>query len=153
MHFGKRIQELEDRESVRDLTARYAYRINQGWNGMAVNAEAISEIFSVNASWACEAMNMKVQGREAIIKSLMEETREVRFAMHSYTNPLITISGGTAIGQWLFWVVSKPGFQQTNQVFMSQRVDYIRTDEGWRIHHLELFFGDMVRHKHVQSDT
>jgi hypothetical protein len=69
----------------------------------------------------------------------------VLFAMHSYSNPVIKVNGNLAMGNWLFWVISKFDKDKTNQVYMSQDIQYARTEEGWRIKQLSLHFGDIVK--------
>jgi putative polyketide hydroxylase len=143
----QRIKTLEDKEAIKDLTYQYALNINQGWNGITVNPNAFSKLFTEDAIWESSIMNIKEVGLENIIKSLIKETKSVLLAMHSYSNPVIKLSGNTATVNWLFWVVSKFEKGKTNQVFMSQDIQYLRTEKGWRIQNVSLHFGDIVKHK------
>jgi len=143
----QRIQILEDKEAIKDVTYQYASSINQGWNGITVNPNVFSEIFTEDAIWESSIMNIREVGLENIIKSLIKETQSVLLAMHSYSNPVIKLSGNIAIGNWLFWVVSKFEKGKTNQVFMSQDIQYLKTNNGWRIQNVSLHFGDIVKHK------
>ena len=36
----ERLQQLEDKEAIRDLMARYSFAINKGWNGKQVHVDA-----------------------------------------------------------------------------------------------------------------
>lgn len=47
----QRIQILEDKEAIKDITYQYALHINQGWNGIAVKPNALSAIFTTNDIW------------------------------------------------------------------------------------------------------
>ena len=141
----QRIQILEDKEEIKDITFQYALFINQGWNNTKINPEALSGVFTQDAIWESAAMNIREQGLENIIKSLMKETETLHFAMHNYSNPVIKINGNTATGNWLFWVVSKFEKDKTNQVFMSQDIQYLKTENGWRIQNISLHFGDIVK--------
>lgn len=143
----QRIQILEDKEAIKDITYQYALYINQGWNGININPNALSEVFADNSVWESPIMNIREVGLENIIKSLVKETQTVIFAMHSYSNPVIKINGNTAVGNWLFWVVSKMEKDKTNQVFMSQDIQYVKTENGWQIHNVVLHFGDIVKNK------
>ena len=64
--------------------------------------------------------------------------------MHSYTNPIIDISGDTATGNWLFWIGSKRNGGPANQVYMSEDIAYVRTGNGWRIKSVQIHFGMML---------
>lgn len=143
----QRIQLLEDKEAIKDITYQYALNINQGWNGININPNALSEVFANNAVWESPTMNIREVGLENIIKSLKTETQTVIFAMHNYSNPVIKINGNSATGNWLFWVVSKMEKDKTNQVFMNQDIQYLKTENGWRIQNVMLHFGDIVKHK------
>ena len=144
---SQRIQSLEDKEAVKDITYRYALYINQGWNGMQTNPDALREVLAEDAVWGSSQMNIHEIGIDNIIGSLREETKTVLFAMHSYSNPVIRVSGSTATGNWLFWVVSKLAKDTTNQVFMSQDIQYVRLEDGWRIQEVKLHFGDLLKHQ------
>lgn len=54
-----RIQRLEDIEAIKDVTARYSFNINKGWNGREVNPHAMPSIFATDATWECEALGIK----------------------------------------------------------------------------------------------
>ncbi|MFN8356343.1 MAG: nuclear transport factor 2 family protein [Spirosomataceae bacterium] len=143
----KRLQILEDKEAIKDLTYQYAFYINQGWNDIEINAESLMNIFTADAVWESQIMQIKVSGINDIINSLKEETKSVLFAMHSYSNPIIKIDDKTAKGNWLFWVISKMEKDKTNQVYMSQDIEYTNTSQGWRINSVRLNFGDIVKNK------
>lgn len=143
----QRVQALEDKEAIKDVTHQYALCINQGWNNMKINPEAFLEVFTKNAVWESTSMGIREEGLKNITQSFIIETQTVLFAMHSYSNPVIKITGNSATGNWLFWVTSKFKKDTTNQVFMSQDIHYIKTENGWRIQHIALHFGDIVKHK------
>ena len=143
----QRLQLLEDKEAIKDITYQYALNINQGWNGITINSNALSEVFAENAIWESPRMNIREVGLGNIIKNLVTEIQTVLFAMHSYSNPVIKINGNLATGNWLFWVVSKMEKDKTNQVFMSQDIEYTNTTNGWRINSVRLHFGDIVKNK------
>jgi hypothetical protein len=143
----QRIQILEHKEAIKDLTYQYASNVNQGWNGIKINPDALRNIFTNDAVWESPAMKISERGIDNIIKSLKTETQQMMFAMHSYSNPVIKIDGNTATGNWLLWVVSKKEKDKTNQVFMSQDIEYSNTATGWHISSVKLYFADIIKNK------
>lgn len=136
-----RIQRLEDIEAIKDVTYRYAFNINKGWNGKEINPEAMPSIFSKNASWESEALSIKRKGLDNIMDGLPDSTKNVEFSMHNFSNPIIQITGDKATGNWLFWVAAKHKGIATNEVYMSSDIEYIRIKDGWFIEAYNLLYG------------
>lgn len=82
-------------------------------------------------------------GKSAVIDMLADPTGSPDIAMHSFTNPIITVSGDTATGNWLIWVAQKVG-DENNQVFQSEDLVYERVDSEWRIKSIDLHFGTIL---------
>lgn len=143
----QRIQILEDKEAIKDLTYQYAFYVNQGWAGIEINPEALRNIFTIHAVWESPVMKILECGIDNIIRSLIAETKSIIVAMHNYSNPVIKIDGNKASGNWLFWVVSKMEKYKTNQVFMSQDIEYLKTSDGWHISSVRLHFADIIKNK------
>lgn len=135
----QRIQRLEDLESVKDLTARYADAVNQGWAGKTLDLNAIPDIFTADTRWTSVELGTTV-GADAIAAVLPAATAMVEFSMHAFLNPIITVDGDTATGSWLMWVASvfntEPG-----AVYMSADMTYTRTAKGWRIQTVDVHNG------------
>lgn len=140
----QRIQRLEDLEEIRNLTAKYAFAINKGWNGKVVHVEAMPSIFTTDARWESKAMKVTAEGLDEIMKALKEGTEHTDFSMHSYTNPVIELEGDRAAGNWLFWIASRRNGGPPNEVFMSEDIAYARTPDGWRIRRVDVHFGMML---------
>lgn len=140
----ERLLRLEDIEDIKNLTARYSFHINKGWNGKVVNVDAMPEIFVQDAKWESKAMKVKAEGLEEIMKALKEQTVNTDFSMHSYTNPIIDVNGDLATGNWLFWIASIRNGGVPNEVFMSEDIIYTRTLIGWRIKQVDVHFGMML---------
>lgn len=138
LNLEERIQRLEDIEAIKNVTARYSFNINKGWNGKEVNADAMPSIFAKDAKWESKAMNMYGTSLEQIVNGLPESTKNVEFSMHSFTTPVIEVDGDKATGNWLFWVASKHKEGAPNEVFMSTDITYVRTDKGWLIQTYQL---------------
>jgi ketosteroid isomerase-like protein len=135
-----RIQNLEDIEAIKKLTATYGLYVNKGWNGEVVNFDKLSDIFTDDARWKSAAMEADVTGVENIIALLETATAPGDLAMHSFTNPIIDIDGDTATANWLLWVAGTDGENGT-EVFQSEDLICVRTPQGWRIKSLNLHFG------------
>ena len=140
----ERLQQLEDKEAIRDLMARYSFAINKGWNGKQVHVDAMPSIFAEDARWESAAMKMKAEGLEEIMTTLVSATEHTDFSMHSFTNPVIDVEGDKATGNWLLWIGSRRNGGTPNEVFMSEDVTYVRTSEGWRIKMVDIRFGMML---------
>ena len=136
-----RIQRLEDIEAIKNVTARYSFDVNKGWNDKKIDVEAMPFIFAKDAIWESKDMNTSVKGVEQIMLDLLESTKNVEFSMHSFTNPIIEVDGDTATGNWLFWVASRNAGLAPNEVFMSAYIAYVRTEKGWLIQTFNLHFG------------
>ena len=140
----QRIQRLEDIEAIKDLTARYSFHINKGWNNKVVHVDAMPAIFAEDAIWESKAMKVKAIGLEEIMKALSEGTEHSDFSMHSYSNPIIDVEGEKATGNWLFWIGSKRNGGPANQVYMSEDITYVRTEKGWRVKTVDVHYGMML---------
>ncbi len=142
-----RIKRLEDIEAIKNLTARYSFAINKGWNGKEVQVETMPVIFTQDARWESKSMRVVAEGRDEIMKALKELTEHTDFSMHSYTNPILDVHEDRATGNWLFWIASRRNGGPPNEVFMSEDIAYLRTPEGWRIQRVDVHFGMMLNNK------
>jgi hypothetical protein len=126
-----RIRQLEDIEEIRNLTARFAYATNRGFDGQTLDVEMMPEIYASDARWE-GSHYPTTEGLEAIMASFPEATSAVDVVMHSFMNPIITVTGDTATGTWQLWLASV--WQgEFGAVYMNAEMTYTRTAEGWRI--------------------
>lgn len=139
----ERIQYLEDIESIKKLQATYGHYVDKGWNGKEVDFESLPALFTEDATWKCAAMDVDSKGVNNIIDMLKEATADGELGMHSFTNPIINIKGDQATGKYLLWVGVK-GNGVTNLVYQSEDVEYLRTDEGWKITAINLHFAQLL---------
>lgn len=137
----ERIQRLEDLEAIKRLTARYAFHVNKGWNGKVVDLDAMPTVFADDVSWNSWNSPVIQQGIEQGLKQLQEETDPIDFSMHSFTNPVIDLTGDEATGNWLMWIASQWKNAPPNEVFMSVDIKYVRKSPGWLIQALNFQFG------------
>jgi hypothetical protein len=139
----RRVQRLEDKDAIRDLTARYARCINKGWNGKLVDVEQIPTIFAPDAKWDSPDMGLSGVGSHAIMESLRAETAIIDFSMHAFLNPIVEVVGDSATGNWLMWIgVKREGGARL--VLLSIDLTYGRTADGWRITSALLHVGAMM---------
>jgi hypothetical protein len=135
----QRIRYLEDVESIKTLTARYADAVNKGWNGKSLDLDAIPELFTADACFTDHQLYTTV-GAAAIAAELPSATAMVDFSMHAFLNPSITVDGETATGSWLLWIASvidhRPG-----AAYLSADLGYLRTATGWRIRSVKVYDG------------
>ena len=136
-----RIQRLEDLAAIQNLQARYAHAVDQGWNSKQF--EDVAGFFTEDATLECAAFNLHAQGNHEISKTLGQGST-FSIAQHSFTNPVIEVTGNRATGQWLLWVGvrSEAG---ANMVFESEELEYVRTPDGWKIQSLKLYVAQMLK--------
>ena len=139
-----RLQRLEDLEAIRTLTASYAHAVDKGTNGKQVNFDLLPSMFASDARWTSAASKTDAQGRDNIVAMLHGSTAAVTFAMHSFTNPVISIEGDTAKAVWLLWVGIN-GEGGPNQVYQNEELTYVRGADGWLIQSIDLHFGQMLK--------
>ena len=137
------VQRLVDLEDIRSLTASYAHAVDKGLQGKGVDFAALPGLFTADATWNATGMAQPVAGIDNIVTSLRAGTAQIDFAMHSFSNPVITIDGDTAHAKWLLWVGIKTG-DTANMVLQGETLTYARTADGWRISTLDLQFGTML---------
>lgn len=140
---AQRIQRLEDIEALKDLTARYATAVNQGWAGETVDLAAVPTIFAADARWESPDMGILAEGLEAIVAALPDSTAMVDFSMHAFLNPVITVDHDNAAGSWLMWIASVID-KDPRAVYMSADMAYRRTDQGWRIQQVQIHQGMLL---------
>ena len=141
----ERITRLEHLEAIRQVTFRYAWYVNQGWNNYQIEPDKLDEIFTPDAVYQFPAAGLTAMSLSAIQRSLVEETKAVQFALHGFANPVIGLNGDLAEGKWLFSVVSQFEDLTLNQVYMSQEIDYRLLSIGWRISRIDLQIGRVIK--------
>jgi len=121
----------DDHAAIVDLTTRYADAINRGWGGKTVSPEAITDIFVPDGVFQHPGAAPTI-GATAIATALPDATASVPFAMHVFLNPILSINGDTADGQWLMWVAADDG-EDPRAAYLGADLAYTRTPDGWRI--------------------
>lgn len=139
-----RIQLLEDIEAIKKLQATYGHFVDQGWNSKQF--QDVSHFFTEEATFECAAFGINAKGNKQISESL-KLAGVFAIAQHSFTNPIIDVDGDNATGKWLLWVGVNGG--ESNIVFESEDVKYVRTSEGWKIQAIELSVAQMLKNQQL----
>jgi putative polyketide hydroxylase len=126
-----RLDALEDRDAIMNLTIRYADAINRGWNGKTVQPEAIPQLFTVDGTFKNPG-TPPTRGAESIAQGLTAATAPVPFAMHALLNPVLDIKDDVAKGNWLMWIAAS-GDDDARAAYLGADFTYTRTPGGWRI--------------------
>ncbi len=152
---ARRIQRIEDIEAIRALKARYAAYCDTGYP-----PDDLASLFTEDAIWESDMFG-RHEGRSGIRAFFTNAGRDIPFAMHYMTNPIITVDGDRGEGTWhLFQACT---FAEGNTPIWGSgkyREQYVRTAEGWKFQHLVLtscfwtpFERGWVKTRFVQDET
>lgn len=143
----QRLQAIEDTQEITTLKARYCHYCDGGWDRAPhTYYNEIADLFIEDGVWDARPLSELAEGREAI-RDLFKRLREVPFAMHFVTNPIIEVKGDTATGNWhamilLTGPVLATGPDENRQaaywLFGIYSEEYVRTPEGWRYKSLRM---------------
>jgi SnoaL-like domain len=130
---GARLAELVDRTEILDVYARYALGMDRG------DGELFASAWTEDAVWICEALNLDLRGKEAIIAyfdrgpGAAPSTPKVGGNIRLAANHHIVIDGERAVG-----TAEMASFKYTGELVHPYSVGvyddrFIRTSEGWRM--------------------
>lgn len=127
----RRIVELQDIESIRQLKAEYCDICDD-----AHDPDRIVGIFTPDCVW--ESEGIAVARGHAELRRLFEDfARRVSFSQHNVFNPRISVDGDRAHGSW--YLLGPFAFREgPRQMWIAIRYeeDYVRVDGCWKIGHL-----------------
>ena len=131
--FEARLQRLEDIEEIRQLKYRYCAYCDDNYN-----PDGIAGLFVADAVWNGGPFGVAT-GQAAIRELFSKAPSQIRFAVHMVVNPIIDVTGDTAVGRWYLWqpTVMRQG-DQALWLAAKYTDQYVRTAEGWRFKHLSL---------------
>lgn len=134
----ERLRAIEDREEIAQMQARYIDLNDGGWQGPThCHPEAVAALFTEDGIW--EGPPGRAQGHAAITE-LFRAFQAIPFIVHYVMNPLITVNGDTAHGEWHAIVTSTipPDGTDPKALWTLGKYinDYERTPAGWRLKHL-----------------
>jgi hypothetical protein len=123
-----RLQQLEDVEAIRRLKAEYCLACDDNYN-----PERLAPMFSEDAIWDGGVLGV-AEGREGIREFFRAASRQVPFALHYVTNPIINVDGHSATGHWLLWEPMTFNTEKGKQGIWhsaSYQDRYIKQDDQW----------------------
>jgi ketosteroid isomerase-like protein len=89
----QRVQEIEDRDEIRELTARYCWHVADG------EGEAVANLFSDDGIFDVTGADFKpVRGRDALLKFYRALVREPEVAIPFIQNHIVEVNGDEARG-------------------------------------------------------
>jgi putative polyketide hydroxylase len=135
-----RLHRLEDVAAIVEVTNRYADAINHGYAGRNIDLQTIETVFADDATYFGIDGEDTVESVEAIVAEMPSATAAVSFAMHTFLNPVISITGDTASAGWLMWVSSVIA-ENPGAAYLSADMTYTHTDLGWRIQTVRVHYG------------
>jgi hypothetical protein len=128
----RRLQGLEDIESIRSLKARYCQACDDDHNPVAVAA-----CFVEDGLWEGPGLGIHARGRPAIRDYIggVRASGRMRNSAHMVTNPIIEVDGDRATGQWrlLMLYTTKPVDATVEYYRIIGKYDeaYVRVDGAW----------------------
>jgi hypothetical protein len=98
---NKRIQILEDLESIKRLKADYAFACDDNYD-----LKKLEKLFVKNAVWDGGDDYGIYEGWDSIKKFYKGISENISCAMHYFTLPNIEVNGEIASGSWYMWMIS-----------------------------------------------
>jgi len=123
----------EDIEDIIQVKYLYGAVVDALVNGGG-QASDLARVFSDDAQISF-APGSSFSGLPAIRQTFGVDTpARSKMMWHSFTNPMIEVSGDTAKGTWLVQAyVQRHGDDTPRQTIGSYEEKYVRTPKGWRI--------------------
>jgi hypothetical protein len=135
----RRLQVLEDMESIRQLRARYCQACDDDHN-----PDAVAACFIENGLWEAPNHGVHARGRAAIRDHIggVRDSGRMRRPAHMVMNPIIAVDGDRATGQWrLMMMYSSPpvaGKAQFYRIIGLYDDVYVRDGGGWLFERLSV---------------
>jgi ketosteroid isomerase-like protein len=129
----RRIRVLEDIEAIKQLKYRYADACDRGYD-----ADTLADLFTLDAIWEGDLFG-RYEGREAIREFFRGVSANIPFAVHYMTNPIISVDGDEANGEWYLFQTTTFAQNNTPILGSARYADqYRRVDGTWKFLHLQL---------------
>jgi uncharacterized protein (TIGR02246 family) len=128
----RRLQILEDIESIRRLKARYCQACDDDHD-----ADAVAACFVEDGLWEGPSLGVHAKGRAAIRAYIggVRAGGRMRHSAHMVTNPVITVDGDRATGRWrlLMLYTTRPvdGKVEHHRIIGSYDEAYVRVEGTW----------------------
>ncbi len=134
----QRIQELEDRDAIKELTARYCWHVSHG------EGEAVANLFTDDGALLTTDDSFRpVRGRDALVKFYRAAVNQPALALPFIQNHIIDLHGDEASGTCGIEArFTRGGESVTAAGFYNDR--YRRGREGWRFVERKITFWHSV---------
>ncbi|HEV2171710.1 MAG TPA: nuclear transport factor 2 family protein [Candidatus Binatus sp.] len=134
----QRVQELEDREEIKELTARYCWHVARG------EGEAVANLFTDDGVLdVTDSGRSPVRGRETLLKFYGRSVTEPEVAIPFIQNHIIEVNGDEAHGTCGIEArFSRNGESVTAAGYYEDK--YRRERGRWRFAERKLFFHHVV---------
>ena len=126
----KRLRTLEDIVEITELKAAYCNYADGGWDRLTHDYDGVASLFVEDGVWDGGGVG-RGDGREGI-RTMFKAIRNIPFAFHRVTNPIIKVQGDTATGNWHVLV---PLTQPDGQSYWIAGIyddEFVRTPDGWK---------------------
>ena len=136
MDIQTRLQRIEDIEAIKQLKAAYCQACDDDHN-----PDRLGPLFAQDAVWEASSVG-RAEGREAIQKLLGDIGRSgtIRNSAHNVMNPIITVDGDTAEGEWrlimLYTGIYPNGEHHFSRIIGWYKERYARIGGRWLIQDL-----------------
>ena len=127
----KRITRIEDRESIKELKARYCAVCDDDHN-----PATITKLFVEDGVWEGGGFG-QAKGHAAIRDLFKSFQQLIAFSQHMVMNPIIEINGDTAKATWYF--LGPFTFRKNNEakwIAVRYDDDYVKVNGEWKFKHL-----------------
>ena len=133
MNESEMVQWLFDIEKIKQLKHRYCAYCDEQYN-----PDGIAGLFTDDGVWDGGLFG-RAEGREEILRFFAGASKQVSFANHYVSNPIIEIDGDTATGRWDLWqpMVMAPD-PAALWLVAKYRDRYVRSGDTWLFQLLEL---------------
>lgn len=129
----RRLRVLEDREAITQLKYQYADACDRGYD-----SDTLADLFTVDAIWEGDLFG-RYEGREAIREFFRGVSADIPFACHYMMNPIISVDGDDATGEWYLFQTSTFTEGNTPILGAARYADrYRRADGVWKFRHVQL---------------
>lgn len=129
----RRIRALEDIEAIKQLKYRYADACDRGYD-----SDTLADLFTLDAIWEGDLFG-RYEGREAIREFFRGVPANIPFAVHYMTNPIISVDGDEASGEWYLFQTTTFAQNNTPILGSARYADqYRRVDGTWKFRHVQL---------------
>jgi ketosteroid isomerase-like protein len=129
----RRNRTLEDIEAVKQLKYRYADACDRGYD-----ADTLADLFTEDAIWEGDLFG-RHEGRDAIREFFRGVSIDIPFARHFMINPIISVNGDEATGEWYLFQTCTFAEGNTPILGAARYADrYRRVDGTWKFRNLQL---------------